>query len=92
MPTDVDRELNRISATLGARYSGLQYNQLDNSDPHGTAFTGTSRYLVADARVRYEFGDHWAAALGVDNLGNERYWAFHPYARRSYSAELSAVL
>ena len=26
-----------FSATLGARYSGLQYNQLDNSDPHGTS-------------------------------------------------------
>jgi iron complex outermembrane receptor protein len=81
-----------FSATLGARYSGLQYNQLDNSDPHGTAFTGTSRFLVADARVRYEFAKHWAAALGVDNLGNERYWAFHPYARRSYNAEIAARL
>jgi iron complex outermembrane receptor protein len=86
------RPTPRLSATLGARYSGRQYNQLDNSDPHGTAFTGTSRYVVADARVRYEFGEHWAAALGVDNLGNERYWAFHPYTRRSYSAEVSATL
>jgi iron complex outermembrane receptor protein len=82
----------RLSATLGARYSGLQYNQLDNSDPHGMAFTGTSRYLVADARVRYAFAARWTAALGIDNLGNERYWAFHPYTRRTYHAEIAATL
>ena len=86
------RPSDRLSATLGARYSGLQYNTLDNADPHGTTYTGTSRYLVVDARVRCAFGDHWNAALGIDNLGNERYWAFHPYSRRTYSAELSARL
>jgi iron complex outermembrane receptor protein len=82
----------RFSATVGARYSGLQYNQLDNSDPHGMAFTGTSRYLVADVRVRYAFAARWTAALGIDNLGNERYWAFHPYTRRAYHAEIAAKL
>jgi iron complex outermembrane receptor protein len=78
-----------LSATLGARYSGRQFNQLDNLDIHGTAYTGISRYLVVDTRVRYRFGERWTAALGIDNLGNERYWAFHPYSRRTYSAELS---
>jgi iron complex outermembrane receptor protein len=47
-----------------------------------------SRYLVADARVRYRFDDHWSGALGVDNLGNEKYWAFHPYTQRTLVAEL----
>ncbi len=86
------RPNDRISATLGARYSGLQYNTLDNSDPHGTSYTGTSRYLVADARVRCEFDARWSGALGIDNLGNERYWAFHPYSRRTYTLELAARL
>ena len=27
-------------------------------------------------------------ALGVDNLGNEKYWAFHPYTQRTLVAEL----
>jgi iron complex outermembrane receptor protein len=86
------RPRDRLSATLGARYSGRQYNQLDNTDVHGTSYTGISRFLVIDTRVRYQFGEHWAAALGIDNLGNERYWAFHPYSRRSYSAEFSFAL
>ena len=86
------RPAEKLSATLGARFSGKQYNQLDNSDPHGSAYTGTSRYLVADARLRYEFGTHWSVALGIDNLGNERYWAFHPYSRRTDNAEVAASL
>jgi iron complex outermembrane recepter protein len=80
-----------LSATLGARYSGLQYSQLDNSDVNGAAYTGTSRYLVLDTRLRLTLGK-WQAALGVDNLGNERYWAFHPYSRRTYNAEITAAL
>jgi iron complex outermembrane receptor protein len=86
------RPLEKLSASLGARYSGLQYNQSDNLDVHGESYLGFSRFLVFDSRLRYEFADHWAAALGVDNLGNERYWAFHPYSRRSYSAEVSFAL
>lgn len=83
------RPLESTSASLGARYSGRQYNQIDNLDVHGEGYLGFSRFLVFDARLRHEFGAHWAAALGVDNLGNERYWAFHPYSRRSYNAEVS---
>jgi iron complex outermembrane receptor protein len=86
------RPLDKLSATLGARYSGRQYNQLDNSDFHGTSYTGISRFLVIDTRLRYAFGDRWSAAIGIDNVGNERYWAFHPYSRRGYSAELSFAL
>jgi iron complex outermembrane receptor protein len=82
---------DRLSATFGARYSGQQFNTLDNSDPHGTAFTGTSRYLVYDTRLRMSFG-RVSVAVGVDNLGNERYWAFHPYSRRTYNAEIAARL
>jgi iron complex outermembrane receptor protein len=82
---------DRVSTTLGARYSGRQYNTLDNADSHGNAYTGTSHYLVYDARVRLAAG-RVTASLGVDNLGNERYWAFHPYSRRSYNAEVSARL
>lgn len=79
---------SRWSYTLGARYSGEQFNTLDNSDPNGDTLAGTSRFFVADVRVRYRWDKHWSASVGVDNLGNSRYWAFHPYPQRSYSAEL----
>ena len=76
------------SASLGARYSGVQYGTLDNSDPNGDMYTGFSRYLVADLRLRYRLAPEWKAAFGVDNLANKKYWAFHPYPQRTLVAEL----
>lgn len=74
--------------TFGARYSGTQYNTLDNSDPNGFTYTGTSRFFVTDVRVRYRVTPQATASLGVDNLNNEEYWAFHPYTQRTFSAEI----
>ena len=74
------------SLTAGGRYSGTQYNTLDNSDTNPYAFTGTSPFIVFDLRARYA-NDRWNAAFGIDNAGDEEYWAFHPYTRRSLIAE-----
>jgi len=76
------------AGSLGIRYSGRQYGQLDNSDTNGFAFTGFSPFLVADVRVQYRFDRHWRTALGIDNVNNDRYWAFHPYPQRTFHAEL----
>jgi iron complex outermembrane receptor protein len=76
------------TATLGLRYSGRQFGTLDNSDPNGSTYMGVSDYLVADVRLRYRFDHRWTASVGIDNLNGERYWAFHPYAQRTLSAEL----
>ena len=76
------------SATFGVRYSGHQYGTLDNSDPNGETYTGVSSYTVADVRLRYRINRQWSAALGVDNLNNATYWAFHPYTQRTVVAEL----
>lgn len=80
------------SYTLGARYSGRQYNTLDNSDPNGFAYQGTSKYFTTDVRVRYQVNKRLSAAFGIDNLNNYQYWNFHPYPQRSYVAELKVDL
>ena len=76
------------STTFGARYSGRQYGTLDNSDPNGAAYTGFSKFFVTDVRVRYRIDKQWSGAFGIDNLNNNKYWAFHPYPQRTYVAEL----
>ena len=78
----------RWIASLGLRYSGRQFSALDNLDTHGDTYMGVSDYLVADVRLRYRFDRQWSAAVGIDNLGNTRYWAFHPYPQRTMLAEL----
>ncbi|MFT3807672.1 TonB-dependent receptor [Arenimonas sp.] len=76
------------SLTAAARYSGRQFNTLDNSDTHAETYTGTSPFLVLDLRAKYRHDAHWSAALGVDNLGDRTYWNFHPYNQRTWAAEL----
>ncbi|MTW12394.1 TonB-dependent receptor [Pseudoduganella eburnea] len=79
---------DKLSATLAARYSGKQYSTLDNSDINGFAYTAASKYFTVDARVRYRIDRHWSAAFGIDNANNYKYWNYHPYPQRSYSAEV----
>ena len=82
------RPAERWSTTFGARYSGKQYNTLDNVDPNGFAYTGTSKFFVTDVRVRYRFDRQWSASVGIDNLNNYKYWNFHPYPQRTFMGEL----
>lgn len=76
------------ATSLGLKYSGLQYNELNNSDIDPDKFGGNSKFTTLDARVRYRFGKLMSAAVGVDNLTNTKYYAFHPYPQRVYHAEL----
>jgi iron complex outermembrane receptor protein len=79
---------NQWTASLGARYSGPQYRTLNNADVNGHTYQGVSKYFTTDVRVRYQIDRQWSVAFGIDNLNNDKYWNFHPYPQRSYSAEL----
>ncbi|WP_084216834.1 TonB-dependent receptor [Xenophilus azovorans] len=78
----------RWAFTVAARYSGRQYSNLDNSDVNADAYFGASRYFTVDLRVRWQIGRHWSAAFGIDNVNNAKYWNFHPYPQRTYTASL----
>lgn len=79
------------SGSLGLRYSGLQFNNLDNSDTNHDDTGSVGRYTVLDARVGYRFSKLIRASLGVDNLTNEKYFIGpHPFPQRTWHAELRA--
>jgi iron complex outermembrane recepter protein len=79
---------DKLSTSLGARYSGKQYNSLNNADVNGFAYTGVSQFFVVDTRLRYKLNKETTFAFGIDNLNNYPYWNFHPYPQRTYHAEL----
>jgi len=76
------------SGSVAARYSGPQFRTLNNSDVNGFTYQGVSKFFVVDLRARYRIDKQWSAAFGIDNVNNYKYWNFHPYPQRSYSAEL----
>jgi len=76
-----------LALTLAARYSGRQYNTLDNSDLHPDTFGGTSSYFLVDAKLRMRVGAQAELSLGVDNATDRRYFVYHPYPGRTFYAE-----
>lgn len=78
--------------TLAGRYSGKQYNLLDNSDINGDVYGGTSRFFVVDAKVNYRFDKRFSMSVGVDNLNNEKYYAAHPYTQRTWILQIKGNL
>ena len=78
----------RWTYALAARYSGRQFNTLDNSDSNPDTYGGTSRFFVVDTRVTYKLAKQYTASVGADNLNNYRYYAYHPYPQRTFHAEL----
>lgn len=79
---------NHLSLTAGARLSSRNYATLDNSDVFADTYQGFDKFFVVDLRAVYRLDDHFEFALGVDNVGNRRYFLFHPFPQRSVTAEL----
>jgi iron complex outermembrane receptor protein len=80
------------TTSLAARYSGPQFRTLDNSDVNGYTYQGVSKYFTVDLRVRWQLSKEVSAAFGIDNLNNYKFWNFHPYPQRSYTAEVKVDL
>jgi iron complex outermembrane receptor protein len=78
----------RLSLTAAARYSSRMFATIDNSDTVGHTYQGFEGYFVADARAAYRFSPHWTVAVGVENLTDRRYFLFHPFPGRTFTAEL----
>jgi len=78
----------KLAFTLAARYSDRTFGTIDNSDPVSQTYQGFAGYLVADARVHYQWDDNWSIAAGVDNLNNDKYFLFHPFPQRTFVLEV----
>lgn len=75
---------DKLSTTLGMRYSGRQYSSLDNTDGVvSNVYMAFDPFFVADVRTRYKFDKSWVGALGIDNLFNYKYTLFHPFPQRT---------
>ena len=78
----------KLDLSLAARYSDRSFASIDNSDPYANTYQGFDAYFVVDAHVRYKINGHLAAGLGVDNLGDRKYFLFHPFPQRTAIVDL----
>ena len=82
------RPTDRLSLTGAARYSSRMFGTIDNSDVVGHTYQGFEGYFVADVRVAYRLTPHIDVAAGVENLTDKRYFLFHPFPGRTFTAEV----
>lgn len=86
------RPTDQISLTMAGRYASRMYGSLDNSDVIGNTYQGFYKYLVVDLRAQFRVTEHWSLGLGVDNVNNDRYFLFHSFPQRSFTADLTMKL
>jgi iron complex outermembrane receptor protein len=82
------RPTDRLSLTGAARYSSRMFGTIDNSDVVGHTYQGFEGYFVADVRAAYRLTPHIDVAAGVENLTDKRYFLFHPFPGRTFTAEV----
>jgi iron complex outermembrane recepter protein len=73
--------------SIAGRYASRSFATIDNSDPVTFTFQGFGHYLLFDARATFRVARHLELAAGVDNLTDDRYFLFHPFPGRSFTAE-----
>lgn len=83
------RPTPRVTLTSAARFTSRNYANLANDDVVGQTWQGFAKFFVVDVRATFKAGDHLDFAIGVDNLGNDRYFLFHPFPQRSFTAQVS---
>ncbi|HEY5346761.1 MAG TPA: TonB-dependent receptor [Rhizomicrobium sp.] len=82
------RANDNLSLTLAGRYSDRVFATIDNTDSVSDTWQGFGAYLVLDARLHYKIAEHWSASFGIDNLGNRKYFLYHPFPQRTFIMDL----
>lgn len=86
------RASDRLSLTLGARYSGTQFATLDNSEVRRDVWGASSDFLIVDTRVAFQMTPKVMLALGVDNLTDGDFYTAatnpHIFPPRSVQGEV----
>jgi iron complex outermembrane receptor protein len=82
------RQSEAASFTLAARYASRAFGTIDNSDFVSHTYQSFDGYVLADARALVRLGKGLEAAVGIENLFDERYFEFHPFPGRTFTAEV----
>jgi iron complex outermembrane receptor protein len=83
-----------LSLSAGYRYSGRQHSGLFDTvnrqypDPNPNVYGGRSTYGILDVKMLYRIAKQWSASVGIDNVGNVKYYTLYPYSQRTYFASL----
>ena len=79
----------RWQSSLGVRYSGDQFDDLDNGDTATNVFGAIDSFFFLDAKVTHTLPNGGRLSFGISNLTNEEAFVHHPWPQRTVFAEIS---
>ena len=82
------RPSDKTSISVGGNYQQQFYSSIDNNDVNPNTYQGFSGFFVMDLKVRHKLDKNWVASAGIDNIGNQDYFLFHPFPQRTFVANL----
>lgn len=72
------------SFSLAARWQDRMWPLLTNNDTAHGVYGSFDRFFVVDTKIRYKLNDHASFSFGIDNIGNYKYFLFHPFPQRTF--------
>lgn len=77
---------DRLKANIGFRMNTETSNNLEHTQI-GDTFGYASEQFIVDTRLAWQATDHAEISFGVDNINNDKSWAFHPFPQRTFVVE-----
>jgi iron complex outermembrane receptor protein len=79
---------DKLDMALGTRFNTATFTTVSNQDwNHDVYGSSYSAAILFDAKVNYRFAKDWVASVGVDNIGNYKWYnGPHPYNMRTFYA------
>ncbi|MET0181930.1 MAG: TonB-dependent receptor, partial [Caulobacterales bacterium] len=70
-------------ASAGFRFNTETKNNLEGTQV-GDTFGYASEQFIVDAKLSWLPSEHAEISFGIDNINNDRAWAFHPFPQRTF--------
>lgn len=73
-------------ANLGFRMNTETSNDLEHTQ-FGDTFGYASEQFIVDTRLTWDATEQAQISFGIDNINNDKAWAFHPFPQRTFVVE-----
>ncbi|MGC1861607.1 MAG: hypothetical protein WA733_10890 [Methylocystis sp.] len=60
------------------------WSTLSNNDIAHGVYGSFDRFFVVDTKIRYKVNARVSFDFGIDNIGNYKYFLFHPFPQRTF--------
>lgn len=70
--------------TVAARWQDRMWSTLSNNDIAHGVFGAFDRFFIVDTKVHYKWNNRWSFDFGIDNIGNYKYYLYHPFPQRTF--------